>query len=40
VPGDPTARPTEALITLTTCHPRFSGRERLIIHGVLEGQVD
>lgn len=35
VPGDPTARPTEALITLTTCHPRFGGAERLIVHGVL-----
>lgn len=24
-----------ALITLTTCHPQFSDRERMIIHGVL-----
>lgn len=28
-----------ALITLTTCHPRFSAKERLIIHGVLVESV-
>ncbi len=27
-----------ALITLTTCHPEFSARQRLIIHGVLTAQ--
>ncbi|TCP54047.1 LPXTG-site transpeptidase (sortase) family protein [Tamaricihabitans halophyticus] len=27
-----------ALLTLTTCHPRFSDRERLIIHAVLVKQ--
>lgn len=26
------------LITLTTCHPKFSARKRLIIHGVLVAQ--
>jgi sortase (surface protein transpeptidase) len=26
------------LITLTTCHPQFSARERLIVHGVLVAQ--
>lgn len=26
------------LVTLTTCHPRFSARERLIVHGVLVAQ--
>lgn len=39
VPGEPAAQPVEgeslALLTLTTCHPRFSARERMIIHGVL-----
>ncbi len=25
----------EPLITLTTCHPKFSDRERMIIHGIL-----
>ena len=36
VPGDPGAVPTERLITLTTCHPMFSARERFIVHGVLD----
>jgi LPXTG-site transpeptidase (sortase) family protein len=25
----------ESLITLTTCHPKFSDRQRMIIHGIL-----
>lgn len=36
VPNDPTALPTERFITLTTCHPMFSARERFIVHGVLD----
>ena len=36
VPGDPGATPTERMITLTTCHPMFSARERFIVHGVLD----
>lgn len=36
VPGDPGAVPTERMITLTTCHPMFSARERFIVHGVLD----
>jgi sortase A len=36
VPGDPGATPTERLITLTTCHPMFSARERFIVHGTLD----
>lgn len=39
VPGEPDAQPPAGqqakLITLTTCHPKFSARQRLIIHGVL-----
>ncbi|MGI9064373.1 MAG: class E sortase [Pseudonocardiaceae bacterium] len=43
VPGRPrdSALPPDAqaqLITLTTCHPKFSARERLIVHGVLVAQ--
>ena len=37
VPGEPDAVPSQAAVTLTTCHPRFSGAERLIVHGVLDG---
>jgi sortase A len=35
VPSQPEAEPTEAVITLTTCHPRFSGAQRLIVQGLL-----
>lgn len=31
VPGDPTATPTERLLTLTTCNPKYSAKQRLII---------
>ncbi|HEY0188092.1 MAG TPA: class E sortase [Cellulomonas sp.] len=36
VPNDPDAVPTERYITLTTCHPMFSARERYIVYGVLD----
>ena len=36
VPGDPTAVPTERMLTLTTCHPMFSARERYVVHAVLD----
>ena len=35
VPGDPGAIPTEALITLTTCNPRWASYERWIWWGTL-----
>lgn len=35
VPGEPGRRPTEAMITLTTCHPEYSARQRLIVFGKL-----
>lgn len=38
VPGDADAAPTEHLITLTTCNPKYSARQRLIIRGVLTDQ--
>ncbi|GII95857.1 class E sortase [Sinosporangium siamense] len=38
VPGRPGVRPSEALITLLTCHPKFSARERLIVFGTLAGR--
>lgn len=40
VPGDPGAEATERMITLTTCHPLWSTRERWIVHGVLDHWVD
>jgi sortase A len=36
VPGDETAVPTERVLTLTTCHPMFSARERFVVHAVLD----
>ena len=36
VPGDPTGVPTVATLTLTTCHPMFSARERFIVHAELD----
>ncbi len=38
VPDRPGAAPSLHLLTLTTCHPKFSARERLIIHAQQEGQ--
>lgn len=36
-PADPRATaPTHRLITLTTCHPMFSARERYVVHGALD----
>jgi sortase A len=35
-PGGGSA-PTGSYLTLTTCHPKFSARERLIIHAGLDG---
>lgn len=35
VPNHPGAKPTQALITLTTCTPKYSASHRLVVHGVL-----
>jgi|GEM_PF-614664 len=35
VPGDRRAQPTEAMLTLTTCHPKFDNYQRLIVHAEL-----
>ncbi|MDR3070935.1 MAG: class E sortase [Propionibacteriaceae bacterium] len=37
VPNDWEAEPTEALLTMTSCHPEFSSRERYVQHGKLVG---
>ena len=36
VPGKPNAKPVQALLTLTTCNPRWASTERLIVFGHLE----
>ena len=35
VPGDATAEPTRRLLTMTTCHPKYSARQRLIVSAEL-----
>jgi sortase A len=35
VPGHPSATATRALLTLTTCHPKYSADKRLIVHAQL-----
>lgn len=38
VPGRPGATPTERVLTLTACHPRFSAKQRYIVHADLVEQ--
>jgi sortase A len=35
VPGKPGAKATKAMLTLTTCNPKFNNYERLIVHAEL-----
>ncbi|MEU4557254.1 class E sortase [Actinoplanes sp. NPDC023936] len=39
VPGKPKAKPSKALLTLTTCNPKFNNYERLIVHAELASKV-
>lgn len=39
VPGDPAAQPSQAMLTLTTCNPKFDNYERLIVHAELVDQL-
>jgi sortase A len=39
VPGQPGAEPSEALLTLTTCNPKFDNYERLVVHAELVDQL-
>ncbi|MFG1607166.1 class E sortase [Actinoplanes sp. NPDC049265] len=36
VPDKPGAKPTKAMLTLTTCNPKFNNYERLIVHAQLD----
>ncbi|WP_228544559.1 class E sortase, partial [Micromonospora sp. S-DT3-3-22] len=36
VPGEPNAKPTRKLLTLTTCNPKFDNYQRLIVHAELD----
>lgn len=35
VPGDPDATPTARMLTFITCNPKYSARERLVVHAKL-----
>ncbi|UQX88575.1 class E sortase [Jatrophihabitans telluris] len=39
VPDHPDASPSRALLTLTTCHPKYTANQRLIIHAALVRSV-
>ncbi|MFI7596373.1 class E sortase [Actinoplanes sp. NPDC049681] len=39
VPGQPGKKPTKALLTLTTCNPKFNNYQRLIVHAELADTV-
>ncbi|MGY1633122.1 class E sortase [Geodermatophilus sp. SYSU D01186] len=39
-PGGPmNGEATGAVLTMTTCHPKFSTKQRLVVHGVLDSTV-
>ncbi|MQA27462.1 MAG: class E sortase [Micromonosporaceae bacterium] len=38
VPGKPGAKPTDAMLTLTTCNPKWDNYQRLIVHAQLSGE--
>ncbi len=40
VPDDPGAAPDAAVLTLTSCHPRYSATERYVVHAALEETLD
>lgn len=40
VPGEPEAAPNGRYVTLTTCHPMFSAKERYVVYGVLDYWAD
>ncbi len=35
VPNHPDSKPAEPLMTMTTCHPKFTATQRMIVHAVL-----
>ena len=39
VPKQPGVVPTQSVLTLTTCHPKYSAKQRLIVYSVLEQEL-
>ena len=40
VPNKPGAKAKQATLTMTSCHPEFSARERFVVHAELEATYD
>ena len=40
VPDSPGATPTRALMTMTTCHPKYTANTRMVLHAALARAVD
>ncbi len=40
VPGEPGATPQRAVLTMTSCHPRYSAAERYVVHAELLDTLD
>lgn len=40
VPNKPGLAPTQAMLTLTTCNPKFNNYQRLIVHALLANTMD
>jgi len=36
VPNHPGLAPTEKLMTMTTCHPKFTAEQRMVVHAVID----
>jgi sortase A len=39
VPNHPATQPTEKLMTMTTCHPKFTATQRMIVHALLNPKL-
>ncbi|MEP6851789.1 MAG: class E sortase [bacterium] len=39
VPGRPGTKPTQVLMTMTTCHPKYSADRRMVVHALLARAV-
>ncbi len=39
VPDHPDETPTRALLTLTTCHPKYTANQRMVVHAVLSRAI-
>ncbi len=40
VPGVPDAEPDERVLTMTSCHPRYSAAQRYVVHAELRDTLD